>query len=214
MGWVRAHLLPSSLLGRFFLLTFLWLPFWFVLWYQLSGALSIPAVLLSQHAVNLFHPGLIETAEGLGRHVHYGTALDVPMPDAPDGTRGQLLVAVNPLVYSWNLPVLFALLFAADERFFSVTRVLIAYVGLLPLHTWGISFELLSTLALRSGADVQAALGLAGWRLEAVALGYQFGYLMLPVIGAATLWIAMNRDMLRELLDPGQDPPHPPPGEN
>ena len=76
-----------------------------------------------------------------------------------------------------------------------------AQFGLMPLHVWGISFDLLKTLALQSGAEAHAALGYTGWQLELIGLGYQFGYLMLPVIGAATLWIAMNRRLLLVLLE-------------
>ena len=193
--------LPSSLLGRFFLLTVLWLPIWFAFWYFSAGVILMPAVWLSQWILNLLHPGLIENVEGLARELHFVTGIEVAVPDAPPGAVGQIIIGVNALIYAWNLPVLLALLFAADDRFFSYGRLAIAYFGLMPLYVWGISFDVLKTLALQSGAEAHAYLGYTGWQLELIGLGYQFGYLMLPVIGAASLWIAMNRSLLMVLLE-------------
>ena len=54
--------------------------------------------------------------------------------------------------------------------------------------------------ACQAGPEAAAQVGLTGWGREAVALGYQFGYLMLPIIAASSLWIALNRPMLDALL--------------
>lgn len=194
------RLLPSSLLGRFVLRILLFLPFWFALWYYSAGVVLMPAVWMSQWTLNLLHPGLIENVMGLARNLQFVTSLEVPVQDAPPGSVGQVVVGVNALVYSWNIPVLLAMLFAADERFFSYSRFFGSFLGLLPLHMWGISFEVMKTLTLQSGPHVQAQLGVTGWQLDLIALGYQFGYLMLPVIGAATLWILMNGSLLQVLL--------------
>lgn len=193
--------LPSSLLGRFFLLTILWLPVWFAFWYLSASVVLMPAVWLSQWILNLLHPGLIENVEGLARELHFVTGIEVAVPDAPPDAVGQIVVGVNALIYAWNLPVLLALLFAAEERFFSYGRLAIAYFGLLPLHVWGITFDVLKTLTLQSGNEAYAAIGYFGWQLELIGLGYQFGYLMLPVIGATTIWIMMNRRLLVVLLE-------------
>ena len=53
-------------------------------------------------------------------------------------------------------------------------------------------------------------LAFTGWGREVVALGYQFGYLMLPIIAASSLWIALNRPLLDALLAE-QDAAEPPP---
>jgi hypothetical protein len=195
------RLLPSSVLGRFFVLTFLWLPVWFAFWYHAAGVILMPSVWISQWFLNLVHPGLIENVEGLARELSFVTGFEVEVPGAPAGAMGQIIVNVNALIYTWNLPVLLALLFAADERFFSYGKLAIAYFGLMPLHVWGVSFEVLKTLSLQSGPEVQAELGFSTWQMELIGLGYQFGYLMLPVIGAATLWIAMNRRLVLILLE-------------
>lgn len=192
--------LPKGELARLIVLTILGLPLWFAAWYYGAPLLQIPAVFLSEWAINLAFPELLEGIEGFGDELLYVTNIEVPVPNAPPGAVGQVMVPVNGLMYSWNFPVLLALLFAADERYFTFTRLLIAYVGLIPFHVWGISFDVIKTLAIDSGPQTREALALEPWQIEAVGLAYQFGYLMLPVIGAATLWIAMNRRLINSLV--------------
>lgn len=195
---------PSPL-ARFLAATFLWLPFWFALWYQLAPLLTLPVAWGSELALNTLHPGLIGGHEGAGQGLSFVTRLAVDVPDAPAGAVAELVVAVNPLIYSWNLPVLMALLFAANQPQ-TFLRALVALAGLLPMHIWGVSLDVLKRLALQSSPELHAQIGYSGWELEAIALGYQFGYLMLPVIGAATLWIALNRPFIARLLEDDRAP--------
>jgi hypothetical protein len=194
------RLLPRSLLGRLFLVSVLLLPLMFALWYHTANVLVMPAVWLSQWLLNLAFPGLIEQVEGLARQLDVVTGIVVPVASAGPGAQGNLVIESNALIYTWNLPVLLALLFAAQERFFTYWRLALTFIGLIPFHAWGISFEVLKVLSLQSGEEARRFLDLAPWQMELVGLAYQFGYLMLPVIGGATLWIAMNRDLLFELL--------------
>ena len=195
------RLLPSSLLGRFFLKTFLWLPFWFAIWFALAGPVSVPALWISEFVLNTLHAGLVEQVEGWGRQIRFVSTLVVEAPDGDGLREAQLIAAVNPLIYSWNLPVLLALLFAADNRFFSIVRLIAGCVALFFFHAWGVTFDVLRTLALQGGEDVRQSLGWSGWQLEAIGLAYQFGYLMLPFIGVATLWLLLNKPMLRALVE-------------
>ncbi len=196
-----------GVLGKFFLATLLWLPVCFALWYLASGHLSAPSVWLSEQLLSLFWPELIHGVEGLGRHTHFVTRVAVASPQSDNMGQGLLMVSINPLIYSWNLPVVAALLFAAEDNYFSSWRLLVAYVVLSLLHVWGISFDVLRSLAFSSGPEAAAALGLSGWQREAVALAYQFGYLMLPVIGAATCWLLMSQQFIRAvLLERGNNP--------
>lgn len=112
---------------------------------------------------------------------------------------GQLVASINPLAYTWNLPVLFALLFAAPNAHFAAWRLVLGWLALLPVHAWGIGFEVLKVLAVDSGSQASDQMGLQGWHLEVIGYGYQLGYLMLPVIGAATIWLMLNRGFVAEL---------------
>lgn len=193
-------LLPTSPLARFFLLGLLWLPVWFAIWYFTAPLLSAPAMWLVTLALNGFHPELIDSVERSGHMAVFVTSLQVTVPDAPAGAMGQVILEKNPLIYSWNLPVLVALLFATDDRFFSLGKLLLVYVALLPFQAWGVGFDLLKTLTLDAGPEIARQLGYSGWSLEFIGLAYQFGYLMLPVIGATTIWLAMNQELIQGLL--------------
>lgn len=48
-------------------------------------------------------------------------------------------------------------------------------------------------------------MGYSGWPLEFIALAYQFGYLMLPVISATTIWVGMNRELIQGMLKLPED---------
>jgi hypothetical protein len=188
--------LTSDPLRQFVALALLMLPLWFIAWYNLADLLLWPAITASAPLLNSLHPGLIEGLEGSATALQVVTGIDVQRPQGV----AQIVVEVNALSFAWNLPVLLALLFATDKRFFSYRHVAVAYVSLLPLYIWGICFDILKTLALQSGPEARAFLGYSASRLEVIALGYQFGYLMLPVIGAVAIWLSLNRDMFLLLL--------------
>lgn len=191
---------PSDSLVRFFLQVLLWLPVCFALWYYLSAILTAPAMWIANIAVNALHSGLIESIEHAGTKVTFLTGLQVPMPNAPPGAVGQVVVETNPLIYCWNLPVLIALLFATDEQLFSLKRLAIGYLLLLPFQAFGIAFDFLKSVAIGVGPEISSQLDFSATTTELIALGYQFGYLMLPVIAATTIWVAMNRELIESML--------------
>jgi hypothetical protein len=169
-----------------------------VLWYYAAPLLCQPVVWLAQLVLDAL-PQLQARAFGHGKELHFLVTV-VSGPDALTQGSAQVMVPVNVLIYCWNLPVLLALLFAADERFFTIRPALVAYVALLPFQAWGVVFDVLKSLALASGETVAEWTGFTGWTVEFIGLAYQFGYLMLPVIAAMSLWVALNRDLLNALM--------------
>jgi len=196
-------LLPTNPLARFFIQGLLWLPVWFAIWYFTAPLVSAPAIWLVSLVLNGLHPELIDSVERSGHIAVFVTGLQVPVPNASPGAMGQVILEKNPLIYSWNLPVLVALLFATDDRFFSLKKLLWVYVLLLPFHAWGVGFDVLKTLTLDTGPEIAQQLDYRGWSLEFIGLAYQFGYLMLPVIGATSIWMGMNQELIQGLLKHG-----------
>lgn len=205
---MRLTRVPSSLIGRFFLAALFWLPLWLVIWHQAAHLFSAPVVWLAHLVLRLLLPGVMGETLGTGRDLLFATTLGVAVPGAPPGSVGELLVPVNVLSYTWNLPLLLALLQAADQRFFSLERMFVGYLALIPFQAWGLVFVVLKTLAIDMGPEVAAKLGFGGWGREAIALGYQFGFLMLPAIAAGSIWIAMNRPLVNALLTEGSPAAH------
>jgi len=185
-------------LSGYFLRVLLWLPVFFALWYFLSGFFNIVPGLASQWLANLLHDGLVVQIESAGRNIDYITSLTIQAADG--GGMGYVVVTLNPLIYSWNIPVLLALCFGVHDSLFSNARVIIAIAALFPLHTWGLTAELFTTVLFRQGTTVAEQVNYSGWQLEAVAMAYQFGYLMLPVIGAVSIWFLANRQLVEQLM--------------
>jgi len=53
---------------------------------------------------------------------------------------------------------------------------------------------------------VAAQAGLIGWRAEFIALAYQLGTLMFPVLAPVALWVAFDPPLLGRLAAPQQTP--------
>ncbi len=193
--------MPSNPLYAFLLRVLIWLPLSFALWYQTANLLSLPLAPLSQFALQMATPNLISDVERGDHKLTFVTPFEAEMPpgQAQQG-KAIIIVEINPLIYAYSLPLLIALLFAAEGLSLSWRKLFIAYVGLLPFQVWGVCFEFLKTVAFELGPTVATQINFPQWTLEGIALGYQFGTLILPPVSAAVLWIAMNRNFLNRLL--------------
>lgn len=195
----------SNPLYPFLLKTLIWLPLSFVFWYQAANLLSLPLTTISKFVLQQSTTHLLTDVE-LGDHkLTFVTPFEaeVPAAQAQQG-KGLIVVEINPLIYGYSLPLLIALLFAAEGLSVSLSKLLIAYAALLPFQAWGVSFEFLKTIAFDLGPAVTTQVNFPPWAREGIALGYQLGYLILPPISTAVLWIAMNRNFLNKLLDRSQ----------
>jgi hypothetical protein len=106
------------------------------------------------------------------------------------GQVALLLPEVNPLLYTYGLAFLLALMLAERTK---AWKILVGMVVLLPFQVWGIAFDVLAQVGVRLGPDVAALAGLTGWRTEAIALGYQLGILIFPTLVPVAVWAAFSR---------------------
>ncbi|MDO3388103.1 exosortase H-associated membrane protein [Gilvimarinus sp. SDUM040013] len=189
---------PNFSPAGYFLRVVLWLPIFFVLWYFLAGFFNIVPGLMSQGLINVFDSGAVLSLESVGRKIDYVTRFVTSVEGSQ--RKGNVIITLNPLIYSWNIPVLLALCFAVSDRLFSNARVILAVAALFPLHAWGLAAEFYVTILFKSAPEVAGQLSVSQWQKEAAALCYQFGYLMLPVIGAASLWFIANRALIEQLI--------------
>lgn len=184
-------------LWRFILATLFWLPVFFAFWYLLAPVLLAPLVWLVKGVFAVVYPGLIDQTGLNGVTMHVITSLTVT---APDGREGHISLDINALKYAYNLPLLMALLFAAQDKDFSSSRILLCYLILLPFQLWGVVFEILMNLTFQVGPDIPVQLHLDSSIRHFIALAYQLGVLMLPAISAATLWVGMNQRFIASLM--------------
>ena len=187
----------SNPLHSFLLHVLLWVPGVFYAWYQLATAIVWPVASLSRWALVGLFPDWITAVEQPGR------VLDVVTNFAPpQGPAGALLVMeINPLIYGYGVALFMALTLAARGIDWGTLGRLAAGVLILaPFQAWGVCFDVLKSLAFNLGPEVAGRMALSDWQREAIALGYQFGYLILPGVTAVALWMVFNRGFLQSLV--------------
>jgi hypothetical protein len=184
---------PEPLRG-FVLRTLLWLPAGFAAWYWSAPYHGKVAGWLCRVALDQLEPGLVTAIERSGTDLVFVTAIAIPHGV---GQTALILPEVNPLLYTFGLPLFVALMLAWRARWW---KVAVGAVALLPFQAWGIGFDFLAQVAIKLGPQVAAQAGMLGWKREAVALGYQVGALVFPTLIPVVLWAAFNRAFMEQAL--------------
>lgn len=195
-----------SPLKRFLLAALAWLPACFVLWWWVSGLTVKFPVWLAGQTLHLFWPELVTSvSQGFDRGgmptMDILTAIAVSEV-GPGGkmATGYLEPSIQPLLYGYSLPLFFGLCLATpqeEERRWG--QLALGCLAIWLAQTFGLVADTLKVLALGSGAEAAAAVHAAGLNLNVIALCYQFGYLILPTVVPAALWLALNRPFIEAL---------------
>ena len=188
-----------SPLRQFVLAAALWLPMAFFLWAVLSSVVVWPVARLLDLLLPLWLPEVISEVEQSAAQLEVVTRLQTAT-DA-SGRVGVLVLGVNPLIYAWCLALFAGLVMATPLA--ALRRLLQLAIGSLVLLltiTWGAVFDVLKLLAFNAGPLGAAAIQRAGLEPDAVGLGYQFGYLILPAVTPIALWVVQNRLFLEQLV--------------
>jgi hypothetical protein len=201
----------NSPLRRLVVSALLWLPACFLLWMLLDGVVVWPAGMVAGWVLPTLMPNAIAEVAQIGARIEIETRLLIQADAA--GRVGALVLQINPLIYAWCLPLFAGLVMATPLS--GRQRVVQFAVGmplLLAVVSFGTVFDVLKLLAFDAGPLGAAAVAQAGLGADAVALGYQFGYLILPAVVPVTLWVLLNRAFLEELVnwrEPNPTPPGP-----
>jgi hypothetical protein len=100
-----------------------------------------------------------------------------------DGTTEALGFVVNPLVFTYGLPLLFGLVMGSDASWLRKAAVLaVGYITITFVQVWGVVFNSLKMLAFNFGAQTHELVREAGVSDSVIALGYQLGTLILPAL--------------------------------
>jgi hypothetical protein len=201
----------------------LWLPLSFVIWFWAASLWVWPAVVMARVALLGLWPDLF-TALSLGGDVldasgrvvaHAGylatlsTSITVTVPASGGnaGGVGVLEPTLNPMVYGYSLPLFCGLAMATPLS--SLRRsgqLAIALAAIWIAQAFGLSAEALKFVAFEAGPSGTAAAARAGLAPNAIALAYQFGFLILPAVVPAALWIGLNRGFIEQLVRPDREP--------
>ncbi|MEO6422402.1 MAG: exosortase H-associated membrane protein [Candidatus Nitrotoga sp.] len=183
--------MASNPLYGFLLKVALWLPVCLGLWYWKAEWFNGPAVIISGWIMKFFFSSWVESVEWSQRILSVATTLKLGMASGmPEGVYA-LVLEVNPLTYGFGFPIFIAL-FLADSGAIRWRKMGLGTLLLIPFQAWGICLDLLKQAAVTIGPIVSEQTGFSPWEIEWIALGYQFGALILPALAPIGLWLALN----------------------
>lgn len=189
---------PASL-AAFFAWAVLWLVLLTVVWTRVSAWTSYPVATLTHIALGAGAKEWVRTVHKAPGRIEVDTRIVVPAPNGQG--RGELIVDSDPAHYTYGLPLFLALLLASRAKRL-LGRALAGYALLLPPQVFSLTLDLLKQMAMATpGGPTQ--LGIAQWQLEAIALGYQLGSLLLPTLAPVAFWLWFDRAFFVSVLVQG-----------
>jgi len=191
----------ATLIGRLLLLSIVCLIVLLPLWYWAAAWFAAPPIWLAGAAMKAFFPWV----HGWSQHgvtAALETLVQVRMAGPQGDVLGELVPEVNYPIYGYGLVLLWAMLIAArltTRTPYWWLKGLIGSALLIPVQAWGICFQWLRDVALLSGPSGAAYLGYSAWANNAIAYGYQLGFLMLPPVVPILLWLLFNKRFVAAL---------------
>lgn len=188
-------------LSELLILASLWMLFGFMLWFYLSAFHGAPTrlaadAILSHLLGSDFYRIVVEP----NQHFLYQVETTIQFTFR-DGTTEALGFIINPLVYSYGLPLLFGLVMGSDVSWLrKLTIMLIGYAVITLVQIWGVVFESLKMLAFNFGAQTHDIILNHGMTDSAIALGYQLGTLILPALAPIFVWVLSNRPLVEQFV--------------
>ena len=188
-------------LSELLILASMWMLFGFMIWFYLSAFHGAPAriaadAILSHILGSDFNRIIVEP----NQHFIYQVETNIPFTFR-DGTTEALGFIVNPLVFSYGLPLLFGLVMGSDVSWKRKLGImLIGYVVILLVQIWGVVWQSLKMLAFNFGEQSHAIVQAHGVSDGAIAMGYQLGTLILPALAPIFVWVLTNRPLVEQFV--------------
>ena len=188
-------------LSELLILASLWMLFGFMLWFYLSAFHGTPARLASEAILGQilgshFHQIIIDP----NQHFLFQVETSIPFTFR-DGSTEALGFIVNPLVFSYGLPLLFGLVMGSDVSWLRKGVILlIGYVTITAVQIWGVVWLSLKMLAFNFGSQTHQIVQEAGISDSAIALGYQLGSLIFPALAPIFVWVLTNRPLVEQFV--------------
>lgn len=197
----RPEFLPRSPLMLFLVKAALWLVVLTALWAPVADWTMRPAAALAGAAMQTVFPWWARDTRYEGDTLELDTRIAISTANAPIGVRAEMVAEAKPAHYGFGLPMLLALLLAAGGRGLW-RKLLIGVAVLIPFQAYSIFFVLLRQVVFDGGAANQ--IGFGAWQLNALALAYQLGVLLVPALVPIIVWLALQRDFLAAILLEGE----------
>lgn len=179
---------------------FLFLPLCYWGWYSLAEQSTFVSLLFTEPLLQSLFPGLIADIKKIGYLIEVVANVTVPMQNVPRGMVAELPVPVNPLIYSYGLPLAVSLILASPiQPFKTISCIIISILLFLLIQIWGISFESLKILFLQTPPELLSRHRPGAIQLDIIALGYQLGALILPAVMPILIWILFYQRFIAHL---------------
>ncbi len=177
-------------MGWFFLCTLLWM--------ASAKWTAYPVASLAHIVLEAGAPYWVRSVHKAPGHIEVDTRISVALDPAQQARGSAELVAeADPARYAYGLPLFAALLLAARGRHV-FRKMLLGYVLLLLPQTFSLVLEILRQIMVVGGSP--GALHIAQWQMEAIAMGYQVGSLLLPTLAPIGLWLWLERSFFAAVL--------------
>ena len=188
-------------LQRFMLGVLVFFPLTFFVWYVTAAFHLAPVTLMSEGILNGIVPDALMWLRLDGHtlvvasNFGHDTAGQVVSPPVGEDVLGFHL---NPLIYSYSLPLVAALMLATPGQD-KWLNLLWGILLVLPSEVFSMVFSVLKTLTFDVGYAFQVQQGISQAGADAIALGYQVGTLLLPMIVPLIVWVGLNRAFIVRL---------------
>lgn len=188
-------------LAELLILASMWMLFGFMLWFYLSAFHGTPARLAAeailQHVLGSDFSRIVVEPN---QNFLFQVETNIPF-NFRDGTTEALGFVVNPLVYTYGLPLLFGLVMGSDVSWLrKFVIMLIGYAVITLVQVWGVVWVSLKMLAFNFGAQTHEVVASHGITDGAIALGYQLGTLILPALAPIFVWVLSNRPLVEQFV--------------
>ena len=128
---------------------------------------------------------------------NFGSDASGKIVSPPGG--GELLGShLKPLIYCYSLPLLFALILATPG-FDKWLKLVWGALLILPTEVFSMVFSVLKILTFDVGYAFQQQQGITPFAADAIALGYQLGTLVVPMVAPLVIWVALHRGFMVDL---------------
>ena len=190
---------PAGAVTAFFMRTLLWLLVALALWFFVRDYAVLPTTWLAEYAMAGLFPRWVQGTEMQGTTQLLLTSLRIR---SADGRVGDLVAQSNVLAYAYGLPLLVALLLGSRAKGLW-WKLPAGFAALLPVQAWGVCFGWLSQVAVLAAAETSWQTRMGPVTQNLVAVGYQFGFLILPTLAPVLLWLAFDRRILAAAMIEG-----------
>ncbi len=193
--------MQNNSLKGFIIKIFIWLPICYWCWYYSAEYMVLAIVFLTDLILKFSFPDIFRDIEQIGNQLEIIVKVTLPAEEIPKGMLAEIAVPVNPLLYSYGLPLCITLILSSPAPLLKTfVNCLLSVFLLLPVQIWGICFDFMKTLFLQTPSHLLENLVIQQWQLESIAIGYQIGTLVLPVLTPIIIWIFLYKNFIVQFI--------------